>query len=200
MMSFSEILARVTIHDVLASAGHAPHGNRMACPIHEGKNRSSFSFTDSTFCCHSCGASGGLLALVEHLYSCDRRDALKRLHQLAGIPRNDTKVLEENTGIVWRWRRIASLPRLRSYPAEYYEVENRLEWLELHRHALDVALQIIRRNVKRGRVPLADFYAKEQAYLHELEALDTEIPYVKCKLNKIKKGALPNGKRSQNSN
>jgi len=86
MIDFNLILSRVTIRDVLADAGHYPTRKRIACPIHDGNNRTAFSFTDSTFVCFSCGAKGGLLDLVEYLYHYSRQEALHHLCRMAGIP------------------------------------------------------------------------------------------------------------------
>ena len=82
MMNFDEIKARVTIRDILKSAGIEAERNRIACPIHGGSNLTSFSFTDSTFICFSCGAEGGLIALVEYLQRCSRQEALCALRRL----------------------------------------------------------------------------------------------------------------------
>ena len=86
MVDFDQILTRVTVRVVLAEAGYHPARNRMACPIHDGNNRTAFAFTDLTFVCFSCDVKGGLLDLVEYLYHCTRQEALRHLCKMAGIP------------------------------------------------------------------------------------------------------------------
>lgn len=88
MADFDEIKRRVTIEDILINCGYQPRRNRMACPIHNGRNPTSFSFTEDIYHCFSCGASGGLLDLAQTLLHVDRRHALQYLADLAGLPRN----------------------------------------------------------------------------------------------------------------
>ena len=84
MALFDEILARVTIPDILMDCGVDPGPkNRISCPIHGGNNPQSFSYNDHTFICFSCGASGGLIDLVEHLRHCNKEGALKYLDPAA---------------------------------------------------------------------------------------------------------------------
>ena len=67
-MDFDQVLERVTIRDILTDAGFDPKGSRMACPIHGGKNSTSFSFGDHVYTCFACGASGGLISLAQELH------------------------------------------------------------------------------------------------------------------------------------
>lgn len=57
----------MTIRDILETHGH-PLGShrRTTCPIHGGANDSAFSYTDEVWFCWSCGAKGGVKALLEH--------------------------------------------------------------------------------------------------------------------------------------
>ncbi|GEM_PF-4168539 len=141
MVDFEHITARVTIRDILNDAGLQPTGNRMTCPIHGGKNKTSFSFTDTGFTCFSCGATGGLLALVEYLHRCTKADAMRHLCRLTGMP-------YEEPGKGGRSAR-PTAPRMptRHDPLldneEYCQACERLKWLELHDECLTAWIQII---------------------------------------------------------
>lgn len=128
--------------------------------------------------------------MVQHLYQCDRQGALKRLCSLAEIPWSEKPNTREVFGTSPYIQPVRLLPL---YSAEYHKAKTRLEWLELYRHGLDVALQILRCNVKLGRVALSEFYAKEQIYLYELEELDPRIAEAKHKTNKIRRYVRRNG-------
>lgn len=190
MIDFNLILARVTIRDILADAGYRPVRNRMACPIHDGDNPTAFSFTESTFYCFVCNASGGLLDLVEYLYHCSRQDALRHLCTMAGIENDSEPRL---------------IPRMRSLPCpvnplldddEYREAKNRLEWLKLYKDVLDANLRIIRPNMKQGKMLLEKFYPREEVLLYQLEELDAEISYATYELSRLKKKVTQNDKSS----
>lgn len=184
MVDFSQILARVTIHDILADAGYRPVRNRLACPIHDGNNPTAFSFTDSTFYCFSCDAKGGLLDLVGYLYHCTRQEALRHLCRMAGIPFD-----EKESGSRPR-SHVRSLP-YRIYPLieddEYCKAKNRLEWLKLYQDGQYTNLRIIRRNVEQGKMPLEGFYPREEILLYQLEGLEPVIAEATWKVNEIKR-------------
>jgi len=182
MADFSEITARVTIGDVLRRAGMEPGRKRMACPIHGGENNTAFSFTDSAFICHSCGAKGGLLALVELLHKCSKRDALERLHALAGLPFDRAG---ESAGVRFPYQ--PRLIRARRFNPEYEAASDKLKWLELLQYSIGVALRMLRRGIRDGRKPLDKFYSQEQVYLYELEELDRLIIEMNYRVNEIKR-------------
>jgi hypothetical protein len=184
MVDFDEIVRRVSIKDILNDAGIHPDRNRMACPIHDGSNPTAFSYSDATFICHSCGAKGGLLALTEYLHECSKKEALGKLHQLAGLPFD-----ADRPGNAKLHRLTAPRRGTRRSP-EYHAAANKLEWLETIQYGLNTALRLIRRNVKLGKVPLNHFYAKEQQYLYELEELDPAIIELNCRVNELKKRGL----------
>jgi len=193
MVDFDLILARITIRDILADTGHHPMRNRMPCPLHDGSNKTSFAFKDSTFICHSCGAKGGLLDLVEYLYHCTRQEALRHLCRMAGIPFDEKESDSRPRSRLWSLPyRIDPLIEDDGYRAD----KNRLECLKLYKDALDANLRIIRYNVKQGRMPLEGFYPKEEILLYQLEELDTEISYAIYEMNRLKKKVNRNDKRS----
>lgn len=192
-MDFNLILSRVTIRDILANAGHHPAQSRIACPLHDGSNKTSFSFTDSTYICHSCLSKGGLLDLVEHLHHCSRQEALRHLHRLGGIP------FDENDS--------EPRPRLRVRPLphhvnplladdKYREAKNLLEWLKLYQDGLYANLRIIKRNVKESAMPLEKFYPQKEVLLYQLEEMDTDINHATYEVNRLKKKVNQNDRSS----
>jgi len=46
---FDEIKKRISIEDILLDCGFQPTKNRMPCPLHNGTNPTSFSFTDQVY-------------------------------------------------------------------------------------------------------------------------------------------------------
>lgn len=196
MVDFDEIVRRVSIKDILNDAGIHPVRNRMACPIHDGSNPTAFSYSGATFICHSCGAKGGLLALTEYLHECSKQEALRKLHQLAGLPFD-----VERPGNPESCQLTAPRPKLRvKHSVEYYEIKNKFEWLKLYEYALYAALRILRRNVQGGEVPLEEFYFKEQMYLYKLGELDPVIIEMNYIVNKLKKKGIIHGNNAAISN
>ena len=60
------------------------------------------------------------------------------------------------------------------------------------RDLTDGLLRIIRRNVKVGRISLADYYAKEQYCLYLLGEVDWQLPVLKYHLISFKSGGHSN--------
>jgi hypothetical protein len=195
MVPFEQVLARVTIKDVLENAGLPVTRNRIACPIHGGDNPTSFAFTDSVFYCHRCGAKGGLLALTAYLHKCSEREAVRRLYELAGFPPPGSETISNGARPKPKW--IAPRPR---HSVEYYDAENTLAWLELLDEALLCCLRIARRAVREGRMPLDKFYLREQVCIYELEELDPVIIAMKYRVNQLKKKETKNDDYTSSNN
>ena len=72
----------VTMPEILQVYGiqEGKHG-RIACPIHGGHNKSSFSYNDHQFQCFNCGAKGGVLQFVKAYIECDFEKALEEINQ-----------------------------------------------------------------------------------------------------------------------
>ena len=195
ILDFTEITDRITVREILALEGLDAPRNRVPCPIHGGKNPTSFSFTDSGFYCFSCGAKGGLIDLVEHLHGCTRVEALRILSGMAGVP------FEESVGgstLLHQPKKPTPLSPLRRN-SHYRDAKNRLEWLKLWRSGLETVLRIIRRNIEADRLPLPEFYAKEQLCLYQLEEVDKLVVTMKYKTNRTKRGNLRDDQHSKNN-
>jgi hypothetical protein len=194
-IDFQEILSRVTISDILASAGLTPSCNRMACPIHDGDNSTSFSFTDSTFICFSCSEKGGLMALDDYLHGCSRLQALRELCRLADLP------FDEPARPRLAPRRLSPVPS-RNPLAEngrYWDLVNRLSWTKFRRYALLVGLRLSRRSMREHKTPLVDYYTKDLCCLQELQELDEEVNLLNYEENEIKREIHTNGNYSTES-
>lgn len=205
VVDFSIIRDRVTIPGILVDVGLKPTGNRMPCPIHGGRNPTSFQIGETTFKCHSCGAGGGLIDLTMLLHSCNRREAMERLCRMANVPFSNCMTSLKGMRREKRKSRISRLineirwqrehPRRRDplmESSEYFEAVARLEWLSLFRDSLDRRLRMIKRAVSNGAISLVDFYTKEQVFLHQFEEIDEAINVQKYQVSQIEKGGNRN--------
>jgi len=189
MVDFQEILARVTIKDILTDCGYQPVRNRMPCPIHGGKNPTSFSFTDHGYCCFSCGACGGLLDLTEALLGINRKEALEYLADKAGISIEDRPA--ENKPI--------AIKPIRRSPAitentDLINLKIDLKAIEILRGHYTWQLMNARKRLKTRTMELPEFYATTQYAEYMLEEYDEEIMALTHEIN-IKKSELKNAKQ-----
>ena len=175
----------VTITDVLKSAGIDTPTRRLCCPIHGGNNPTSFAHTDYAFICHSCGASGGLLDLIQYLNGCDREEAVRRLCELAGVPFQPAQEQGERSAVF-----VADLPRSRipKIDLDFQKLKQEFSWTQLYQEGLHAKLRIIRRNVTQGKMPLEEFYAQQQLLLYELEELDQQLANLQFQVNSFPRG------------
>jgi hypothetical protein len=186
MMDFTKILDRVTVRDILWAEGYTPGKSRTACPIHGGKNRTSFAFTDHTYICHSCGSKGGLCDLVQALRHCDRECALKQLSHLAFITPSETsgnRHTQTRPTVPFTQRSPRASPRK---DPKFAKAKRTLNDLKLERRGYEIALRILRLNMKSGTVPLNQFYAREQECLYRLDCLDEQVIAHQYEANKLR--------------
>lgn len=181
MSDFDDILQRVTVQAILENAGFKIRGSRTACPIHGGSNRSAFSFSDHGFCCFSCGASGGLISLVQQLYDYSKAEAMEYLCGLAGVPYEPTGIERNPTPL------IQSEDRLTISEIEYLQLENQYEYIDDLRFGYGTMIRIIRKKAKSGAMSLPEFYRLEQRYLADLEEMDTQIINLNYQITQKKK-------------
>ncbi len=185
MIDFKEIRSRVTIRDILADCGYEPRRNRMPCPIHGGKNPSSFSFNEDTFCCFSCGESGGLLDLTEHLLGVDRKEALKYLANKAGVDWKDVICDSKNKKPEKLKPKIIDGRRLK-----LDILKTQLSTLEMARDCYLTLIRMARRSLREGRIDLPEYYAKIQDCEHMLEELDAQVISKNYELNMKRRGTI----------
>jgi hypothetical protein len=179
-----EITNYVTIADILDDIGHPHRRNRCACPIHDGDNKTAFSFTDWGFICHNCGASGGLIDLAVALRSCTRLDAYQYLRRLAGLP-----PLAVNTN--WKPTTIPTpIPRKPDNPA-WLELEAKIDAIERQRIMFTNQLVNARADSCKSKyykdhdviLTLDQWYSIEQILQYRLQELDDEYTYWLCKFH-----------------
>jgi DNA primase len=154
----------------------------MACPIHRGKNRTSFSFSEHYYHCFSCGASGGLVDLLVELKGMDRRGALEYLSRLAGISHTSA-----------RTRPNARMP-IRYHPKSIFYKDQNLGELELRLEVLDILrayytweLKNARRRRREGTVGIAEFYSTTQYGDYILEDLDEAYIWTRYEVSREEK-------------
>lgn len=165
MYSFDDIKMRVVVADILLDHGIEPRGNRIPCPLHNGNNPTSFSFNRSGFCCFSCGASGGLLDLVQHFRHCNRITALCYLEDLSGISLGAGKTRP----CIQKWKHF---PPNRSAKLEIAKTDLRLLHLQLD---TNIILMIkSKKAMEEGLLSPEDYYACLQKIEYELEYEDAE--------------------------
>jgi CHC2 zinc finger len=188
MIRFDEIKSRVTIRDILTDCGFQPRGHRMPCPIHGGKNPTSFSYTDDSFYCFSCGAKGGLLDLTETLLGKNRQDALRFLAEKASMQWRDTPgKMESNDSRIFPSKTV---------DADLLELEVTMKGLEVLREHYTWQLRHARKCLREGRIDLSTYYITIQCHEYFLEELDSEVIKTKYEIS-MKKKSLHNAvKRS----
>ncbi len=169
-VDFEEIKSRVTIEDILNDCGYQPKKKRMPCPIHKGKNPTSFSFDDHVYYCHSCGASGGLLDLAEELLGYNRKTALKYLANRAGLTLDDYFCDKEKVRILKPRKKTAP-------PSDSYLLDPQfnLRILEILRDHYTWRIIYARECLKEKTTEPAKHYADSQYAEYYLEELDKQV-------------------------
>ena len=67
------------MEQLLSEYGCQVKFRRTRCPIHEGKNQSSFEVKDNKGRCHSCGWYGDTIELVRKMEGCSFHEAVRKL-------------------------------------------------------------------------------------------------------------------------
>ena len=179
MVSFAEVVNRITVADILCDHGIEVRGNRITCPIHGGNNPTSFSFNESTSNCFSCGAKGGLIDLVQLLRGCDRKVALAYLEGKTGIQLTRETVYSPPAPL--KRKCIERSPKrdiLRSY----------LFGVDALRDAYTRLIRMWSRAVRQGEAPLGQFYANVQYFEYELEHWDAGAIRLTHEMHSLGKG------------
>lgn len=211
--SFDQILARVTIRDILVDAGHHPVRSRMACPLHDGSNKTSFAFTDSTFYCHSCNTSGGLIDLARYLFGYNKQESLRYLCRNAGVlyeeaaeqslatfrrdsdpPDVSENILQVRQALQDAKELVKRLPE--PEPDELWEAKNQLEWLKLYHVALNAYVRTIKKAVKLKKMEPAHYQAMRDWLIAESEEWDDPLNYQTWLIHQLEQ-ASPLEKKSE---
>jgi CHC2 zinc finger len=86
-MNAREVAALAPMPEMLRALGFQVSGRtqRCACILHDGSNRSAFSWTEAgLWKCHSCGAGGDRIALVRAVRNCGFHAAVDFLADFVG--------------------------------------------------------------------------------------------------------------------
>ena len=180
MISFEEIRSRVTIQDILADCDFHPEKHRMACPIHGGKNPSSFSFTEDSFYCFSCGAKGGLIDLTELLLGKNRQDSLRYLAGKAGVQWQHTSGRKESA--------VNRVFPGKTVDVDLLNLELDMKGLEILRTHYTWRIRNAMKSLREENIDLSGYYSTIQYCEYVLEELDSEVIKTKCEISMKKKG------------
>jgi hypothetical protein len=138
-MNAHEIVALVPMPEVLRALGFEVNERtrRSACILHDGSNRSAFSWTDAgLWRCHSCSAGGDRIALVRAVRNGTFREAVEYLAALAGVefrPRRTSrhdiaqKRLRRERAERAAWRIADEIAQLRRYYTDGLHRAERLQ-------------------------------------------------------------------------
>lgn len=94
-----DLASLVPMRDLLAALGFTvnPRTRRCACILHLGNNQSAFSWTEEgLWKCHSCGAGGDRIALVQITRQCGFREAVEFLAALGGVEYRARRISRED--------------------------------------------------------------------------------------------------------
>lgn len=173
----------VTIRDILREVGAETRKGRCKCPLHDGKNRTSFSFNDSTFYCFSCGAKGDVITLVQMLYGLDFKDAVIYLGRKAGIL--DCEIEAKKLKIQ------PVIPDTEKLLDE--EIDESFIFLE------KVYIRLLKKcdnDLKEGRMKLADYYSRVRYLDYQLGELDQlKLERNLMKQKKMRRDAFQGGNK-----
>ena len=85
MYDLASLKAGVTVENILDDFRIPHRHHRAACFIHHGDNKTAFSFNDELWNCHSCGAGGDIITLIQELQHTDFHGAVAYLAAKKGI-------------------------------------------------------------------------------------------------------------------
>jgi hypothetical protein len=170
VVNFEEIKQRVTIEEILTGCGFEPKKNRMACPIHNGQNPTSFSFSDHVYYCHSCGASGGLIDLVQILQNTTREGALEYLAKKASLPFHKNYPISN-----WDNKRRVINRQVSEEKSDLRDFQLIFNGLVLLREYFTQQIKQERTNLRDREIELPTYYAECQYVEYILEELDGKI-------------------------
>lgn len=180
MIDVEQLKVTITVGEVLDDYQISHRRKRCVCPLHEGAcNPTSFCFTDDVYYCHSCGARGDVISLLQHLLSADFKGVIEYLARRQG---SDPVLLSADAG-----ERVASI-RCPSKPLKLLNLEADyavcLEKIEVFSRRL----RKLRQERKAGKVEATDFYLQEQKLDYWLEQLDTEAVRLNYDIKQFKEG------------
>ena len=169
MILQNALASNLTIADVLEEFGVHHERNRCARPIHGGNNRTSFSFNDSGFNCFSCGASGGIITLVQNLGKTDYRGAMEFIRSRFGVAVSSSAVSKCGA------TRHAARKQRKREPLALSLLKDRFNTLELLNNVLSHQLAMLEKRLEDGVMVLDAYYVQLQKLDQSLCEIDAEL-------------------------
>lgn len=183
MIDASALKALITVADVLDSEGIPHRRGRCRCPIHGGSNPTSFSFTDELYYCHSCGAKGDVIRLVQELYGTDFRGALEILRDEYRVSGVNLDSIGENSKTPFV--RKARCPRLEG--VEFARLNGQLLLNEFVYQVFTGYMARLRQRLDQGKIDLSFYYAEEQRIDMLLDDIDSDISELRYETRELRR-------------
>jgi DNA primase len=98
-----KILEVITISDILHREGVKTRGRRSKCPIHGGRNDTTFGFDKVTYHCFKCGAKGQVVDLVMQINNITFEEALQKINHDFGLGFDFDKPIDSLTVNKWEY-------------------------------------------------------------------------------------------------
>lgn len=138
-----EILANITMHNLLEKYHKTGRHNRTSCPFHNGKDN-NFSYNDKVYHCFVCGVKGNIITFVKEYFGLDFMNAISKLNDDfgLGLPINSKMTLRQRKDFLDKAKvRERQKEQRRIKEENYIKLHNSLwdEWTRLDNNRRDYA-------------------------------------------------------------
>ena len=155
-MNIVEIIkSQITLEQILAENGITSKRGRCPCPLHNGKNPTSFRVKNGNFSCFSCQAKGDVITLTQLLYNLDFKQALEYLTKKAGIKVGPEDISQNSVA-----KKSFTLTQL---PVSYFEKrlwDAKADAVRFLQDIFSARLKRLNRDVNLCKISLCDFYTR----------------------------------------
>ena len=127
-----KILEVITISDILHREGVKTRGRRSRCPIHGGRNDTTFGFNKVTFHCFKCGSKGHVVDLVMQLNNITFEAALQKINHDFGLGFDFDKPIDTLTVNKWEFA------KQQREKEKQRQLEEEKEYLRLVKHRCEL--------------------------------------------------------------
>lgn len=138
-----EILANITMHNLLEKYHKTGRHNRTSCPFHDGKDN-NFSYNDKVYHCFVCGVKGNIITFVKECFGLDFMNAISKLNDDfgLGLPINSKMTLRQRKDFLYKAKERERLKEQKRIKEENYRtLHDSLwdEWTRLDNNRRDYA-------------------------------------------------------------
>lgn len=138
-----EILANITMHNLLEKYHKTGRHNRTSCPFHDGKDN-NFSYNDKVYHCFVCGVKGNIITFVKEYFGLNFKGAISKLNDDfgLGLPINSKMTLRQRKDFLDKAKvRERQKEQRRIKEENYIKLHNSLwdEWTRLDNNRRDYA-------------------------------------------------------------